>query len=80
MLGFCFYIEGLLTHGRSRNQLATSKDEDASGKALFELALAHALGFGTQSSTDNALDHILRSAKKGYLPAQALFRTWYESC
>ena len=59
-------------------KLATSNDRDISGKALFELAFAHALGFGTQSSTDSALDHILCSAKKGYLPARALFRTWYE--
>src|SRR4051812_24312366 len=59
-------------------KLAASNNQDISGKALFELALAHALGFGTQSSRDSALDYILRSAKKGYLPARALFRTWYE--
>ncbi len=56
-----------------------NSQSDGAGKALFELAIVYALGFGTASNEDAALDHILRSAKHGYLPAQALFRTWYES-
>jgi hypothetical protein len=59
------------------SKVASSKS-DGAGKALFELATAYALGFGTASNADAALDHILRSAQHDYLPAQALFRAWYE--
>jgi hypothetical protein len=48
------------------------------GNALFELAIAHAIGFGTHEDKLVALDSILKSAKKGYLPAQAIFQVWHE--
>ncbi len=42
-----------------------------SAKALFQLAIASALGFGTPFSEDDALHYAIASARKGYLPAMA---------
>ncbi|KAF1830818.1 ankyrin [Decorospora gaudefroyi] len=50
-----------------------------SGKALFQLALAHANGFGTPYSEDEALRLAVKSARKGYLPAQANVVAFHEA-
>lgn len=42
-----------------------------SGKALFQLAIASTLGFGTPYNEDEALRYSIASAKKGFLPAMA---------
>ncbi|KAF7553407.1 hypothetical protein G7Z17_g3648 [Cylindrodendrum hubeiense] len=49
-----------------------SSDATITGKALFELALASSIGFGTACSLDKTLDYAIQSAKKGYLPAMAV--------
>lgn len=48
-----------------------SKNKVESGKALFQLAIAHACGYGTSYNEDSALKNAVASARKGYLPAQA---------
>jgi hypothetical protein len=58
--------------------LIMSSSPLVAGRALFELAIAHAIGFGTHEDKLLALDSILKSAKKGYLPAQAIFHVWHE--
>jgi hypothetical protein len=58
--------------------LIMSSDPLVAGRALLELAIAHAIGFGTHEDKLLALDSILKSAMKGYLPAQAIFRVWHE--
>jgi len=57
--------------------LIKSPNDTVAGRGLFELAIAHAIGFGTHESKTLALEMILSSAKKGYLPAQAIFHVWY---
>lgn len=60
-------------------QLSRSPDSKVSGKAIFELAIAYAIGFGTQENHKIALSNVLKSAKKGYLPARAVFHAWHEA-
>ena len=56
---------------------AKSPIHQMAGNALFQLAIAHSIGFGTLVNVDKALDFIIEAAKKGYLPAQAIFAAWH---
>lgn len=50
-----------------------------SGRAHFELALAHAIGLGTPVSIKKAMNAMTTSAKKGYQPAWANFAAWHRA-
>lgn len=56
---------------------AKSSIRQISGKAKFQLAIAHAIGFGTLVDVDKALDSVVEAAEQGYLPAQAIFAAWH---
>jgi hypothetical protein len=53
--------------------------QEIAGHAYFELALAHSLGLGTTANIDLALQSVVEAAKRGYLPAKAVCRTWYDA-
>ena len=53
--------------------------QDVAGRAYFELALAYSLGFGATANIDMALNSIVEAAKRDYLPAKAVFYTWYDA-
>jgi hypothetical protein len=50
-----------------------------SSKALFEMAIAHAIGFGIHEIHTKALEYVLKAASKGYLPARAIFYVWHKA-
>lgn len=56
---------------------AKSPIRQIAGKAKFQLAIAYSIGFGTLVDVDKALDFVVEAAKKGYLPAQAIFAAWH---
>lgn len=58
-------------------QESKSPDPKVSGKALFQLSLASACGFGTPYNEDAALTFASSSASAGYLPAQATTVAYY---
>ena len=58
---------------------AKSSKATTSGRAYFQLALAYSIGYGTKVNFDNMLDAALKSAQKGYLPAQAVVTAWFEA-
>jgi hypothetical protein len=64
-------LENLLRDTKS-STIATS------GKAYFQLAIAYSMGYGTEVNTSSMLDAVLKSAQKGYLPAQAVITAWYQ--
>ena len=60
-------------------RLILDPNAEISGRALFEMAIAHAIGFGTHENHTTALKSILKSASKGYLPARAIFYMWHQA-
>ena len=54
-----------------------SNDKPVAGRALFQLSTAYAIGFGIQANIESALECVLKSAAKDYLPAQAVFHTMH---
>ncbi|KAG8529893.1 uncharacterized protein KY384_005374 [Bacidia gigantensis] len=54
-----------------------SYQSGTSGRALFQLAIFHAIGFGAPQCVDLALQCIRQAADRGYLPAQCLFENWH---
>lgn len=56
---------------------AKSPIRQIAGNAQFQLAIAHAIGFGTLVDVEKALEFVVEAAKKGYLPAQAIFAAWH---
>ena len=54
-----------------------SADKLVASRALFQLSTAYAIGFGIQANIESALEYVLESAAKGYLPAQAHFHTMH---
>lgn len=56
---------------------AKSPVHQIAGNAKFRLAIAHAIGFGALVDVDKALELVVEAAKKGYLPAQAIFAAWH---
>lgn len=65
-------FEGLRVNARS-SRAATS------GRAYFQLAIAYSIGYGTKVNFDNMLDAAVKSAQRGYLPAQAAVTAWSEA-
>ena len=65
-------FEGLLSDSKSTDRIVA-------GKGFFQLAIAHSIGYGTPSSISAMLDAAVQSAKRGYLPAQAVVCTWYDA-
>jgi len=59
-------------------QNSKSPDARIAGKALFQLSLASATGYGGPYSLDKALDYAVSSSKKGYLPAMATTISWHQ--
>jgi len=60
-------------------QQSKSSSPHISGRAHFELALAHAIGIGTPISIEKAMSAMTSAAKKGYRPAWAHFAAWYRA-
>lgn len=48
-------------------------------KAHFELGLSYAIGLGTEADPEEALEHMLTAARKGYRPAQCLYAHWFRA-
>ena len=53
--------------------------ETGAGRAHFLMALAYSRGFGVEANVDLALKSVLEAARKGYLPAQAIFHVWHST-
>src|SRR5438034_73896 len=51
---------------------AKSPKLTTAGKAYFQLAIAYSIGYGTKANRSGMLDAALKSAQRGYLPAQAV--------
>jgi TPR repeat protein len=49
------------------------------GRAHFQIALAYSIGLGVSADADHALSSLLESAKRGFLPAQAILHAWHTS-
>ena len=60
-------------------QQIKSSSPYTSGRAHFELALAHAIGLGTPVSIEKAMSAMTTAAKKGYRPAWAHFAAWHRA-
>src|SRR2546423_15365007 len=56
-----------------------STETTVAGKALFELAIAHACGFGAEASVELSLQMATKAAKTGYLPALAICSAWHKA-
>jgi hypothetical protein len=48
-------------------------------KAFFQLAIAYAIGYGTNVDIDAMLNAVVESAKREYLPAQAVAMSWFQA-
>ena len=56
---------------------SVSKDHAISGRALFRLATANAIGLGTNIDLGRSLEFVLKSAQREYIPAQAVATAWF---
>jgi len=49
----------------------------SSSRAFFELSIAYSIGFGVQMNIEMALKCVTEAARRGYLPAKAVFYPWH---
>ena len=56
-----------------------SPSQAVRGRALFEIAIAYSLGFGTRANVDMALGSVNESARQQYLLAKAVFHVWHDA-